>query len=151
MFGNVCKRQRLCPKTNTNLDANKDDTKKDITHKVMYCNDYMQLISSYLSIPEFFASLPLLSTYHTDFAKDPKQVNNLKMLVSYDFGEIWTIYNVNLTTKSVCQLYNDWNYFIMLGKQKNFLPNDPDDTTAHLGILMCLNKSQCIKYWLHKV
>ena len=113
---------------------------------------YLTLIFLFLNIQQIIQII-VISKFHLKFLDNPKRNKLVKTLISYEYGNIWTIYDINLPYKNLTnltfihKLFNEFE-FIMKLSNSNIIPNTHLKLTRTLAIL---GKQNCISYWKHKL
>ena len=142
---------------------------------VLTNDSYLGIILEYFTIKEFLKIITVCK-YYSEFLNDKKRNYLVKRLVSYDYGKIWTTYEIKLPFKNlknlefINKLYNDFDFIqnsvvlsTNLCKFSKYLVNclrctDRTLITAplfgsfskNIVILAPLGNYNCIKYWMEK-
>ena len=150
---NATKKQRLsCEQAQADKQVLPND-QSNIYHQVLNRQDYLTSICIFLSVQDLVQTIPLLSQDHHNILNNNHEstIHMLKSLVSYDFGELCSKYNISLAAKEsksslniIAQIYDDWDYLEL--KTGDLFPSE-----INFAGLMKLQKYECIRHWFIKV
>ena len=96
-----------------------------MSHKVINQRDYLQTICLFLSMQDVVSVFYRLSHFHNNFLKDNRQLNMYYSLLSYDFGNICQMYDINYEKRNnhnenifhfFTKIYWDWKYLQQLSQ-----------------------------------
>lgn len=139
-----------------------------IKEKIVYQKDYLQLMCEYLQIRDLFCSIMLLSTYHREFMNCKSRLPMIKKVLSYDFGDILNIFQIDLNAvydnndcnnacMAISPFYNDWEYLMKCAKKARIVEHPSLEAyiyrhqTFDFKPLIKLEKHKAIQHWMQKV
>lgn len=120
--------------------------------KLLENSTYCSLFLCFLSIRQVIQIISI-SKFHSSFLNNKARHHLVKQLISYDYGDIWTVYNINLPYKNIPNLkfikilFNDFGFLKKLSGQVSFMML----SSSIVPVLGKLGKYDIIEYWIHKL
>ena len=114
---------------------------------------YLSLILQFLSLKEV-VQIIVISKFHSKFLNNKKRKALVKKLVTYEYGNIWSIYNINLPYGQLTNLQFTKKLFTQFEFVKTVSKIQSNEilwTLNLIPILGPLGNYKIIKYWSDKL